>query len=250
MNIRIAPEILQNYPGTHVGWLDADVVVKDESPYVNNLKAKLPKVVAELGLEASTLSKHPRIEAWRNIYSAMGVKPSSYRCSLEALLRRILKGQGMWNVSSVVDCYNCVSVMAMMPMGAHDVESLDGDLELRFGRKKDVFLPLGSEEKVVQVEESHIVYADARKICCWLWNHRDNRECAVTSSTRRALFIIDAAEEEDAPDVKNALDMLAENLQHIECTVRSRGILHRDAPGADLAEQEGFLWEEDREKSK
>jgi len=232
MYIRIAPEILQNYPGTHVGWLDADVVVKDESPYVNNLKAKLPKVVAELGLDAATLSNLPRIASWRKIYSSMGVKPSSYRCSLEALLRRILKGQGMWNVSSVVDCYNCISVMSMMPMGAHDVESLDGDLELRYGRKGDVFLPLGAGEKVVQVEESHIVYADARKICCWLWNHRDNRECAVTSSTRRSLFIIDAAEERDAPDVRNALDMLAENLEHIGCTVRSLGIMDRKSPEA------------------
>jgi len=85
-------------------------------------------------------------------------------------------------------------------------------------------------EKVV--EESHIVYADARKICCWLWNHRDNRECAVTSSTRRSLFIIDAAEERDGPAVRNALDMLAENFEHIGCTVRSLGIIDRKSPEA------------------
>jgi lysyl-tRNA synthetase class 2 len=234
MHIRIAPEILQKYPGAHVGWLDADVVVKDESPHVESLKVKMASVVAERGLKAATLSKHPRIDSWRKIYSAMGVKPSSYKCSLEALLRRILKGQGLWNVSSVVDCYNCISVMAMMPMGAHDLESLDGDLELRFGRKGDLFLPLGAGGKVVQVEESHIVYADNTKICCWLWNHRDNRQCVVTPSTRRAIFIVDAAEEQDTPDVRKALDMLAENLEHIGCTVRLQGILHRDAPEAEI----------------
>jgi lysyl-tRNA synthetase class 2 len=236
IHIRIASEILQKYPGARVGWLDADVVVRDESPHVEDLKAKMARVVAERGLEASTLSTHPRIDSWRKIYSAMDVKPSSYKCSLEALLRRVLKGQGLWNVSSVVDCYNCISVMSMMPMGAHDMESLDGDLELRFGRNKDVFLPLGSGEKVVQVEENHIVYADNTKICCWLWNHRDNRQCAVTPSTRRAIFIVDAAEEQYAADVGKALDMLAENLEHIGCTVRLRGILRGEAPEADLGE--------------
>ncbi len=236
IHIRIAPEILQKYPGAHVGWLCADVIVRDESSHVENLKAEMARAVAERGLEAATLSKHPRIDSWRRIYSAMGVKPSSYKCSLEALLRRVLKGQGLWNVSSVVDCYNCISVMSMMPMGAHDMESLEGDLELRFGRKGDVFLPLGSGEKVVQVKEHHIVYADNTKICCWLWNHRDNRQCAVTPSTRRAIFIVDAAEEKDAHDIGKALDMLAENLEHIGCTVRLRGLLRGEAPEADLGE--------------
>ena len=117
MKITIAPEILKAYPGTHIGWLYAHVIVEAKNDYVEALKSELPRILQEYGLsKTEELSKHPRIANWRKIYSAMGVKPSSYRCSLEALLRRVIKGENIWNVSSVVDCYNCVSVMTLLPM--------------------------------------------------------------------------------------------------------------------------------------
>ncbi|WP_159432101.1 hypothetical protein [Acetomicrobium flavidum] len=43
----------------------------------------------------STLSRHPGIASWSKIYSDMGVKPSSYRCSLELLLRRAINGESL-----------------------------------------------------------------------------------------------------------------------------------------------------------
>jgi len=142
MKITIAPEILENYPGTHIGWLYACVVVEEKNDYVEALKKNLPRIVQEHGLfKTEELSKHPRIANWRKIYSDMGVKPSGYRCSLEALLRRVIKGENIWNVSSVVDCYNCVSVMTLLPMGAYDVHKLKGDLTLRYGKEGEIFLP-------------------------------------------------------------------------------------------------------------
>ena len=36
MKITIAPEILENYPGTHIGWLYACVVVEEKNDYVMN----------------------------------------------------------------------------------------------------------------------------------------------------------------------------------------------------------------------
>ena len=234
MKITIAPEILENYPGTHIGWLYAHVVVEASNDYVEALKSKLPRIVQEYGLfKTEELSKHPRIANWRKIYSDMGVKPSGYRCSLEALLRRVIKGENIWNVSSVVDCYNCVSVMTLLPMGAYDVRKLKGDLTLRYGKEGEIFLPLGSGEEIT-VKDTHIVYADEEKICCWLWNHRDSRLCAVTQETKDALFFVDAAYESDAPDVEKALDLLSCHLEAIRCKVKAKGIINKDTPQASV----------------
>jgi len=38
MKITIAPEILENYPGTHIGWLYACVVAVMNGAHVFNLK--------------------------------------------------------------------------------------------------------------------------------------------------------------------------------------------------------------------
>jgi len=232
MKITIASEILENYPGTHIGWLYAHVVVEASNDYVEALKSKLPRIVQEYGLfKTEELSKHPRIANWRKIYSDMGVKPSSCRCSLEALLRRVIKGESLWNVSSVVDCYNCVSVMTLLPMGAYDVYKLRGDLTLRYGKTGEIFLPLGSGDKVT-VKDTHIVYADEEKICCWLWNHRDSRLCAVTTDTKEALFFVDAAQEFDASEVEKALDLLSCHLEAIGCKVMAKGILNKSTSQA------------------
>ncbi len=232
MKITIAPEILKAYPGTHIGWLYAHVIVEAKNDYVEALKSELPRILQEYGLsKTEELSKHPRIANWRKIYSAMGVKPSSYRCSLEALLRRVIKGENIWNVSSVVDCYNCVSVMTLLPMGAYDAYKLKGDLTLRYGREGEVFLPLGSGEEI-PVKKSHIVYADEEKICCWLWNHRDSRLCAVTTDTKEAYFFVDAAQESDARDVEKALDLLSRHLEAIGCKVKAKGIINKATPQA------------------
>jgi len=228
MKITIAPEILENYPGTHIGGLYAHVIVEEKNNYVEALKKELPKIVKERGLlSTEELSKHPRIANWRKIYSDMGVKTSSYRCSLEALLRRVIKGENIWNVSSVVDCYNCVSVMTMMSMGAYDARKLKGDLTLRYGRKGEEFAPLGLGGRI-SVKDTHIVYADEEKIYCWLWNHRDSKLCAVTKETKCALFFVDAAQESDAPDVEKALDLLSRHLETIGCYVRAKGIINKN----------------------
>ncbi|WP_303882042.1 B3/4 domain-containing protein [Acetomicrobium mobile] len=141
-------------------------------------------------------------------------------------MRRVIKGESLRNVSSVVDCYNCVSVMTLLPMGAYDAYKLKGGLTLRYGKEGEIFLPLGSGEEIT-VKDTHIVYADEEKICCWLWNHRDSRLCAVTTDTKRrtfSSFFVDAADESGAPDVEKALDLFAGHLEAIGCKVHLTSI--------------------------
>ena len=135
---------------------------------------------------------HPDVAGWRDVYSKMGVKPSKYRSSLEALLRRTFKGD-IWSVSNVVDCYDCVSALNLLPMGAHDIAKLRGDLVLRYGREGEKFYPLGAGDSVIDVSPKNILYADEEKVCCWLWNHRDTRDASLSESTENALFLIDQA---------------------------------------------------------
>lgn len=163
-NIVMDPAIAKDFPDAQIGWLLADVEITEKHPYVEELMGSLSQSLSDRDITEENLSGQPDIAQWRAVYGAMGVKPSKFRSSLEALARRVVKGQDMWNVSSVVDCYNCVSVLTFLAMGAHDTASVDGTMTLRYGRPGERFLPLGAGGEVVDVDPRHIVYADESKV--------------------------------------------------------------------------------------
>lgn len=232
MKISIDPKILENFPDAQIGWLRAGVANAGGAAHVRSLKAGLEARFNDIGISADTMMMHPDVRRWREVYSAMGVKPSKYRSSLEALLRRVFKGD-LWEVSPVVDCYDCVSALSLLPMGAHDMEKLRGGLTLRYAHEGEKFYPLGAGDSVIECAERHVVYADCEKVCCWLWNYRDTRDASVDDGTKEALFLVDCAFEPEWHSVKEGLSALAAELSAIGCTVRKSGVVSAVAPEAE-----------------
>ena len=172
MKLSIDKKITQDFPDAKIGWLRARIAdgagaAGGRNVRIAEMKKKLEANLNDMGISADTLTLHPDVRRWRETYSKMGVKPSKYRCSLEALLRRIFKGD-IWSVSDVVDCYDCVSALNLLPMGAHDMTKLRGDMVLRYAREGEKFYPLGAGDSVVDCAPPQIVYADGEKVCCWL----------------------------------------------------------------------------------
>ena len=232
MKISIDDKILKNFPDAKIGWLRANVENAGGSERVRAMKAELEARLNDIGISADTMMSHPDVRRWREVYSAMGVKPSKYRSSLEALLRRIFKGD-LWEVSPVVDCYDCVSALNLLPMGAHDMEKLRGGLTLRYAENGEKFYPLGAGDSVVECAERHVVYADGEKVCCWLWNYRDTRDASVDDGTKEALFLVDCAFETEWRSVEEGLSALAAGLSAVGCTVRKSGVVSAAAPEAE-----------------
>lgn len=223
MRLKIAPGIREKYPQVEVGWLAADINPLPMDPRVEQWKGALAAWVSSQGITLENLSSCPEVAGWRQVFGSMGVKPSKYRCSLEALLRRVLKENALWTVNSVVDLYNCVSVRTLFPMGAFDLEKVKGDIELRFGREGENFSPLGKgDEETVSCE--HVVYADSEKVCCWLWNHRDSRLVGLDETSRRAVFFVDRAFSPTTFTMEDALQALEEKLAETGARVTGKGV--------------------------
>jgi Uncharacterized conserved protein len=230
----IEKAILERYPQAEVGWLVADVLPISADPVVEKWKVALAGELSSLGLTLENLSTHPDVARWRQVFSSMGVKPSKYRSSLEALLRRVLKENALWTVNSVVDLYNCVSVRTLLPMGAFDLDKVRGDLALRFGRPGEIFSPLGKGD-VEEVFPEHVVYADAEKVCCWLWNHRDSRLVGLDETSRRAVFLVDHAFSPTATTTETALEILWEKLAETGSRPSAKGVCSVSRPSQEIA---------------
>ena len=233
MKLEIEKRIFEVFPHAKIGWLLAEVKIEPSNEYVESMKKGLIGKLKDIGISQDTMMLHPDVAGWREVYSKMGVKPSKYRSSLEALLRRTFKGD-IWSVSNVVDCYDCVSAVNLLPMGAHDTDKLKGDLVLRYGREGEKFYPLGAGDSVIDVSPNNILYADEEKVCCWLWNHRDTRDASLSETTKKALFLVDQAFDTEWKTVREGMELLSYELEKIGCKTINSGIVGAGSPSSEI----------------
>ena len=90
------------------------------------------------------LSEIPGVAAWRKAYRAFGIKKTSYRSSVERLVKNVLAGRGLPEINAFVDVYNAVSLAQVMPLGADDLDKVAGDIAFRYSRGGDQFLDMAS----------------------------------------------------------------------------------------------------------
>jgi len=69
----------------------------------------------------------------RTLYKALGIDPTKTRPSNEALLRRALKGETLYRISTLVDALNLVSLRTQLPFGLYDLDRVKPPVVLRKG---------------------------------------------------------------------------------------------------------------------
>ncbi|MDH6355409.1 DNA/RNA-binding domain of Phe-tRNA-synthetase-like protein [Dysgonomonas sp. PH5-45] len=74
------------------------------------------------------IKKHPAIEATRMAYKRFGKDPNRYRPSAEALCRRILRDIPLYQIDTLVDIINLVSIKTGYSIGGFDVDKISGNV--------------------------------------------------------------------------------------------------------------------------
>lgn len=204
--------VIESYPEVHIGVLFGEGL--DNKTQFSGLfrlqKEAITKAQAQLGDPPAT--KHPHISSWREIYRSFGTKPSDYRPSAEALIRRILKTGKLPMINTAVDLYNIVSVKHIIPMGGFDADKVEGDIYLRVSDGGETFIPLGAS-KQEETYQGEVVYADDTRILTRRWNFRDADETKITDETRNLVMFIDASPKITLDKVESALDELLRLLE-------------------------------------
>ena len=156
------------------------------------------------------LSAVPEVAAWRAAYKGFGVKRTSYRSSAERLIKRVLAGQPLPEINTLVDLYNMVSLETGLCLGCDDLDRTAGDLVFRFARPGDSFVDMGTEpgeDPHDAPKDGEVVYADSRHVLCRRWNWRQDARTASRLETRRAVL---TAQSNGVGDVEAAAVRLAE----------------------------------------
>jgi DNA/RNA-binding domain of Phe-tRNA-synthetase-like protein len=131
------------------------------------------------------LSENQQIAAVRALQKSFGFDPTRYRPSSESLLRRILKGQGLYQINTAVDVNNLCSLEFLLPMCSYDLRNVEGQVKVRIGKAGEAYPGIGRQ--VFQAEDK-VIFADDRGIMGSTVS--DSERTKVTTATTDILLAI------------------------------------------------------------
>ena len=123
------------------GMKSTSEIARDDVDEIATL-LKRANVDARRHLASDTISENEPVKAWREAYRRFKTKKGA-RCSVENLLKRVLKDKPVGHITPAVDIYNTVSLTYALPVGGEDLHAIEGDLRLTVTEGGDAFLPLG-----------------------------------------------------------------------------------------------------------
>ncbi len=187
-------DIADDFPAYRVAVIMAhELVIPAERPAGLDAEIRQRSAEARARWAGYELSQIPGIAVWRQAYKQFGIKKTSYRCSVERLVKNALADRELPAINPFVDAYNAVSLTHVFPAGADDLDQVSGDLAFRYARDGDSFIPLGRPDDGEDPPKAgEVVYADGEKVLCRRWNwYQDHRSPVGPSTTRAVLTIQD-----------------------------------------------------------
>jgi DNA/RNA-binding domain of Phe-tRNA-synthetase-like protein len=140
VNIKISEPLKEVAPMLKLGIITAQVTVSKHSQSLWN---EINHFIEASSLEMGDIAKMSQISEARKAYRALGKDPTRYRLSSDSLLRRIVKGQGLYQVNDIVDLNNLLSMESGHSIGTYDLDTLEGSIEYGIGTADEVYHGIG-----------------------------------------------------------------------------------------------------------
>jgi DNA/RNA-binding domain of Phe-tRNA-synthetase-like protein len=217
---KIHDEVFKKFPGFVRGVILAYDVTNGKSPdeLLNLLRIEEESLRKKLPIE--NVAEHPYLKTWREAFRSMGVKPSEFRPSIEALVRRVLHNDPLPSINTLVDIGNLISLRYLVPAGGHAIDCLTQDIALRPATGEEEFVALGSDVMEHPVP-GEIIFAEGNVVLTRRWVWRQSKHTLTLPETRALEFNIDALPHVSHEDVMKICKEVDE-LIHQFCGGRTR----------------------------
>jgi DNA/RNA-binding domain of Phe-tRNA-synthetase-like protein len=230
----VSAEIFQRYPSYRRGVVIAHGL--DNGPATPELLTQLRASEQQIrsALDPSAIADHPRISTWRDAFRSFGAKPSDFRPSVEALARRAARGDELPSISTLVDIGTIASLQNLMPVGAHALDEVAGDIELRFATGAEQFTAFGSADSETPLA-GEVILAEGSTVLTrrWVWRQADHT--LVTAATRSAVVNVDALAPADDADLQAAISQAQYLVQEYCGATTETAVLSADEPSVHIS---------------
>jgi DNA/RNA-binding domain of Phe-tRNA-synthetase-like protein len=221
--VYIGPEVSIQFPEIVVVWLDAHITNNSGNPELWNLvEERATEISGSMDVESIRLVEG--ISQGKKAYRHLGKDPNRYRLSAESLMRRVLKGKGLFSISSAVDALNLVSLRTGITIGGFDYNQIKGRISLGIGVSNEEFEaigrgPLNVENLPLYRDESGAIGSPTS----------DCIRTQITLSTNRVLMLITGFYGKNG--VEEAILQLNELLvKFCNCTFSETGFIRKLEP--------------------
>ena len=174
--------------GLNLGYMEFRTVkIQKKNPLVDQAVTAASKIVTEKYRGDTTkISEDPVVRGIRALFSKVGLDPTRDRPSGEALIRRIVGGQGIYRINSVVDTNNVISILTGCPCGVYDLGKIDGEtITLAVGLMGQTYGGIGGRTLTA---ENRIVTLDSQSI--FGGPTADSERTCITLDTNAVLMLI------------------------------------------------------------
>jgi DNA/RNA-binding domain of Phe-tRNA-synthetase-like protein len=182
--ITVSVELAQKVPQLELACIECDVVLQPVNEELwNEIQNKIIELNSKFQIE--DISKIPAILASRKAYKACGKDPARYRLSAEALLRRVVNRNEIYQINNVVDLLNLVSISTGFSIGGYDADKIEGDIIYGIGKPNEPYIGIGRGELNI---EGMPVFRDEKG--AFGTPTSDSERTSVSMQTKRFLMII------------------------------------------------------------
>jgi len=205
----IADEIFDRFPEFIRGVVVARDIVNraSSSELIELLRAEESSLRRRLTGEA--LVSNPLIVSWREAFRSLGIKPSEYRPSLEAMARRVINGNELPAINALVDIGNIISLRYLLPVGGHSLNEVSQDITLRAATGEEVFIPFGSDQ-TEHPDKGEFIFTEGNNVLTRRWVWRQSNHTLTELTTTFIEFNVDGLPPVNVDNIKTASEDLAE----------------------------------------
>jgi DNA/RNA-binding domain of Phe-tRNA-synthetase-like protein len=184
MNYKFSNNITQKIPNLELSCIECSVEMqKFNKELWGEIQQKIIELSAKIKIE--DIKDLPAISASRKAYKDCGKDPARYRLSAEALLRRIINRNEIYQINNVVDLLNLVSISTGFSIGGYDADKIEGDIVYGIGEANEPYIGIGRGELNI---ENIPVFRDS--IGAFGTPTSDSVRTSVTLETKRFLMVI------------------------------------------------------------
>lgn len=183
--LQIDEKMKELWPATRVGCFRYKVRVEKKNEEMwKYLKKEIFKEVKDDIFDYG-INEIPNIRESRQAYKAFGKDPSRYRVSSEALIRRIGQGKGLYEVNTVVDVNNLISIQSGFSVGSYDADKIAEELVFRVGLEGETYKGIGKDE--IKIDGLPVLADETGAIGS---STSDSERAMITEETQEVLTLI------------------------------------------------------------
>jgi DNA/RNA-binding domain of Phe-tRNA-synthetase-like protein len=225
------PDIWSRFPELAAGVLYADGVHTGVGAATH--VARFNAMARERLRAVPSESELPEIQAWRRVFTRMGLKPTQYRCASESLLRRFRKEGELPKLHPLVDLCNAVSIAFAIPVAALDVAKVDWPLQVKTAEGSERYLSFSGETENPEPGEVSFVDASGQSHAR-RWTHRQSGLSAVRGDTRSVLIVAEGVHANAPEDTLRLTEALADTMREVWRVTPALGQLTAASPAFEF----------------